>query len=327
MYILLTARCPLSCSFCMTKHLHRDEDLELNEIALRSLHNLSAVSYKVCLSGEGDPLVKWESILQIIESNPENIHYELITSSFWNKSKTEEFLNTLSSLCTQKKSTLAYRISIDEFHEKEINRDVLEILLSIFLKNDLKNITLQIRSLTGQEDYLFDRLKQLFTNYNIPFSINQHNEIEYKVTSEKVCIEIQFKPAVNPERFDYTDDWHLDKYVGFLEKNRNSPFHLGLLNSSVSNPIFDIAVNPNGDVVLYGVEPFILGNITKEVFDYELIKRRVSENLELHNLVTTRFIELIQTWRENKQKAELIEKVNNPFWVVRYLNDENLLHS
>lgn len=309
----------------MTKHLHRNEDLELNNNALQSLYNLSIISNKICLSGEGDPLANWKSIGQIIKNNPDNIHYELITSSFWNKHKTKLLLSELSLLCKTKNSTLAYRISIDEFHAKETNRDVLEILVALFSENNFQNITLQIRSITGQEDYLFNRLQQLFGEKNIKLAITALNEIEYEVLTTKVCIRIQFKPTVNPDNFNYIDDWNIDKYIEFLEKSRNSAFHIGLLNDSILNPQFDITVNPNGDIVLYGVEPFVLGNITKEVIDYEILKHRVKENSELQNIISRRFIELIQAWRNNSKKAELIKRVNNPFWIIRNLHDEKLL--
>lgn len=325
LYVLTTARCPLSCSFCMTKHLHRNEDLVLNDKALQSLVNLSKVSKKVCLSGEGDPLASWQSLVKIIKNSPHQIHYELITSSYWNRNRTESFLIKISELCKQTNSSLVYRISIDEFHEKEIKRDVLDILIRIFADNAFNNINLQIRSITGQEDYVFNRLTNNLKSKNISFEIDKINQIEYVIKTKIFVIKIQFKPTVKPASFNYKDEWTIDKYLLYLEEKRKSNFHIGLLNSSWKNPKFDITINPNGDLVLYGLEPFILGNITREIFTYELITKRIEKNDKLKYLIQNRFYDLITAWSKNERKKSVIENVNNPFWIVRYLYDENLL--
>lgn len=309
----------------MTKHLHRDEDLVLNDYSLKSIYNLSLQSKKVCISGEGDPLASWKNLYKILENSPKETHFELITSAYWNKSKTEVLLNEISQICESSNSTLGYRISIDQFHELEIKRDVLRILIDIFQSNKFKNITLQIRSITGQEKYLFRRLKDTLTITNIAYKIVQINEIEYELQSDKFTIKIQFKPTVNPIEFNYIDSWTIDKYISFLEESRNSYFHIGLLNSSIINPMFDITINPNGDIVLYGLEPYVLGNITQEVFDYELIKQKVFENDNLKDIITIRFIDIINNWRRDKNKVKLIQEVNNPFWIVRNLYNRKLL--
>ncbi len=326
LYILTTARCPLNCTFCMTKDLHRDEDLELNENAIQSLYNLSAVSGKVCISGEGDPLANWESILTIIKGNPWNIHYELITSSYWAKNRTALFLQELDILCQEKQSTLSYRISLDQFHAEQTERDVLSILLEIFLSSNFKNISLQIRSITGQENYLSGRIQTFMDLHSIEFSINKLNDLESKVITNQLEIKIQYKPTVNPSDFDYSDDWTIDKYIDFIEKQRSSAFHIGLLNDSIIEPLFDITINPNGDLILYGAEPYVLGNISREICNYEMIKSKVRETPELNYLVSHRFIDLINAWRKDKEKSELIDRVNNPFWIVRNLQKENLLN-
>ncbi|WP_182922449.1 SMC-Scp complex subunit ScpB [Pedobacter planticolens] len=309
----------------MTKHLHRNEDLEINNNTLNSLRNLSSQSGKVCISGEGDPLAAWENLLTIIESGPENINYELITSSFWNMQRTRRLLETLSRICEAKNCTLAYRISIDQFHAKEINRDVLEILISIFVKQKLSNASLQIRSITGQEKYVFDRLQGILQSKNIQYDITKLSEIDYKLNTNCLQIKLQFKPTVLPSNFDYLDEWPIDRYIDFLEKSRNTEFHIGLLNNSMENPVFDTTINPDGTVVLYGAEPFVLGNITKEVFTYELLKQRVLMNKNLTDLISARFIDLVNMWRSDSKQAELIEKVNNPFWLIRNLHEQNLL--
>jgi organic radical activating enzyme len=317
LYILTTARCPLNCSFCMTKHLHRNEDLVINENSLASLNNLSSQSKKVCISGEGDPLVASKSLLKIIEHGPENTNYELITSSFWNRTKTKSLLAEISRLCDINNSALSYRISIDKFHADEIGRDVLEMLISIFSEEKFEKINLQIRSITGQEKYVFDRLHNLLTSKHIKYKILVINEIEYELTADQITIKIQFKPTVSPGSFNYTDEWSVDKYVYFLENSRQTNFHIGLLNDSLTDPLFDITINPNGDVVLYGAELYILGNITKEVFSYELLKQRVFENKDLSYLISTRFIDLLRIWRLDLKKSDLIRKINNPFWLIR----------
>lgn len=326
LYVLITARCPLSCSFCMTKHLHRNEDLELNEKALESLFRLSTQSKKVCISGEGDPLAAWKLILSIVKKSPPNTHFELITSSYWNKNKTREFLEELSALCVKNNCTLAYRISIDKFHEIEIKRDVLKILLEIFTSTELPNINLQIRSITGQEKYLFDRLESTLNRRSISFEIIKKNPIEYELNSSRLKIKMQFKPTVKPSSFDYKDEWSIDRYIDYLEKSRETDFHIGLMKHSPNTPVYDITINPNGDVVLYGAEPFVIGNIEKEVIDYQVIYNRIQKNEQLSYLTNNRFIDLISDWRKNEKAAELIKIVNNPFWIVRNLHKHELLN-
>ncbi|HEX7757687.1 MAG TPA: hypothetical protein VF421_20220 [Niabella sp.] len=309
----------------MTKDFHRDENIELNENALQSLYNLSAVCDKICISGEGDPLANWQAIPQIIGSNPINVHYELITSSYWARNKTKSFLQELDLLCSQKKSTLSYRISVDQFHAEQTERDVLETLIAIFLSNDFKNISLQIRSVTGQEGYLFDRIAKLMNKHFISFYFHKINDLESEIITSKFNIKIQFKPTVNPSEFNYIDNWTIDKYIEYIERRRGVPFHIGLLNDSLSDPLFDITINPNGDLVLYGAEPFTIGNITKEIFSCEMIAQKIRMNEDLSELMSYRFVDLIHLWRRNKQRAILIDRINNPFWIVRNLYKEKLL--
>lgn len=326
LYILITANCPLSCDFCMTKHLHRDEDLEFNSNAIKSLFNLSKDSKKVCISGEGDPLAAWQSIESIIKHGPDSQHYELITSSYWNTTRTKTLLENLSDACNAKKSTLAYRISIDEYHQTEIKRDVLDILISIFSSTELPHLNLQIRSITGQEEYLFDRISKLFSKYSISYEARQLNEIEHEIISSNLNVKIQFKPTVKPSDFDYEDDWNMDKYIKYLENKRGTDFHIGMMKYSNSSPRYDITINPNGDVVLYGAEPFVLGNVEKEILDTSLITSRIKKNKELSYLTQNKFSHLLDEWRKNSESAELIDKVNNPFWVVRNLHKQGLLN-
>ena len=309
----------------MTKHLHRNEDLIFNDFTVRSLQNLSKESKKICLSGEGDPLVVWQNIIKLIENGPNNSHYELITSSFWNQEKTKNFLQEISKICEPKECTLAYRISIDKFHEEEISRDVLNNIITVFISNTLSNINLQIRSITGQENYLFNRINSIFENRKIKLQTEQINDITYLVKSKSIEINIQFKPTVKPSDFEYIDEWNIKKYIGFLEKSRNTDFHIGMIEYSNEQKVYDVTINPNGDVVLYGLEPFILGNITKELVSYDLIEKRVQENELLNSLTMSRFIDIINEWKKDKERKSIIENVNNPFWVVRNLFENNQL--
>lgn len=325
LYVLLSARCPLSCSFCMTKHLHRNEDLILNNYSIESLNNLSLSSKKICLSGEGDPLVVWENIIELIRQGALNSHYELITSSYWNLRRTKDLISKLNNICDEKNSSLSYRISIDEFHQNETKKDVLAILLGIFAEDKFDSVNLQIRSVTGQEKYVFERINKLLKNNTISYRIKKLNEIEYELKFDNTIIKMQFKPTVFPSKFDYEDEWTLDKYVRFLEEIRKTQFHMGLLEYSLNKKKYDVTINPNGDVVLYGLEPFILGNITNEVFSYKLINERVEENMALKYLTDNRFISIINDWRMDERKASIIKAVNNPFWVVRNLNKHYLL--
>jgi len=309
----------------MTKHLHRDIDLTFNENTLKSLYNISSLSKKVCISGEGDPLAEWKSILKIIDNGPENQHYELITSSYWNESRTLQLIQKLSNSCLKKHSRLAYRISIDKFHAEETARDILSILLNIFSTNKFNNVSLQIRSLTGQENYLFHRIKEYFEGHKITYEICQTSKIEYEVYSKVSTIKIQFKPSVFPSKFNYNDSWNITNYINYLENKRQTEFHIGHLKYSEENPVYDITINPNGDVVLYGAESFIIGNIEEEVLNCKTIRERVNSTPSLKHLVSKRFIHHIEEWNEVEETKKLIESVNNPFWVVRNLSKNNLL--
>lgn len=309
----------------MTKHLHRNEDLILNDNSIESLQNLTLSSKKICLSGEGDPLVVWNNIIELISQSAINSHYEIITSSYWNTKKTNDFLSKLDVLCKDKKSSLSYRISIDEFHQFETKKDVLAILIDIFAKNEFEFIHLQIRSVTGQEKYVFERLDKTLKSFNIEYKTSNLNELEYEIIFNKTIVKMQFKPTVFPSKFNYKDEWSLDKYISFLEKSRNTKFYMGLLEYSSNKKVYDVTINPNGDVVLYGLEPFVIGNITKEVLSYESINERVEQNKILKYLTDNSFISIINKWRLDKNKENIIKAVNNPFWVVRNLNEHNLI--
>ena len=323
LYVLMTARCPLSCSFCMTKHLHRDVDLDLTKFSVKNILNLSAISKKVCISGEGDPLVTWKSVLKLIENGLPNTHFEIITSAFWAEKKIEDFLLKIQKITTKNSTTVAFRLSLDEFHETQINRDTLISILNIGKKNNIdKSISFEIRSITGQEDYIFQRLKKSFEKIDINFKINKLNDLAYSIQSSILNLKVQFKPTVKPNNFDYQDSWTILKYIEHIEKQRESNFHIGYVKYSKSNPDLDITINPNGDVVLYGLEPFILGNIYNEIITYEKLLLQLNSLPVLRYLTNTPFKELIKNWSKNTKIEKIVSTVNNPFWVVRNIEEK-----
>jgi len=307
----------------MTKDLHGNSDLVLNENSRRSLSNLSQISKKVCISGEGDPLMAHNVVTDIIKSGPDFTHYELITSSFWKESKTTEYLKQISTICDKKHCKLTYRLSIDKFHSEELKSNPFKSLLNIFSRHKLENISMDLRSITGQEEFVFKAIKLAFDESKFKFSIIQDDDLCYKVLYNSKSINLAFKPTVSPSKFNYKEEWNLERYISYLEKKRGNKFHLGLLNDDLESPHFDITINPNGDLVLYGLEPYILGNITKEVLDYGILKSRMKENFDLYNLIKQNFSDRIVELQKKPRSRELLLQTNNPFWIIRNLERQN----
>lgn len=152
--------------------------------------------------------------------------------------------------------------------------------------------------------------------------VNQKSELQYFLNTQSFNLKVKFKPTVSPVNFDYKDNWDIYRYINYIEKNRGSKFHIGMINDSLKTPLFDVTINPNDDVVLYGLEPLIIGNINREIVDYNFIAKKVRENKIVNYLTGTPFIKLLNKWSIEKDLEKIILSVNNPFWVIRNFMDK-----
>jgi hypothetical protein len=105
------------------------------------------------------------------------------------------------------------------------------------------------------------------------------------------------------------------QYIKCIEDKIGKQFTLGSLNAEENG--LDVTIKPNGDVFLYGLEFKKLGNIHEDQISYELITDILLSNNVMRKLYEEPFRDVIFTFSDRAVIEQLIEKVNNPYWLMK----------
>ena len=294
----------------------------LNESAYRSLDALISGARKICFSGEGETLMAWRSILDLLRRPGSGRVFEIITSAFWPYDRLDRFLHSVASIVRDNRDVCNIRVSVDEFHDAKVRHDNTPALLSRFLNNNVDvPLTLGFRSITGQEEYVRRKFNQAATTLGKKPKWESEDPLRHILTIGDTEFLVEFKNVVMPGKSGISDPCALDRYIEILESRYSRPFTLGSLEYTDENPGFDITVNPNGDVVFYGMESTVIGNVNAELIDYRVISKAFGTSELCQLLYRKPFSEVLSLIRQSERLGALAEEVNNPYWIVRYANE------
>jgi hypothetical protein len=302
----------------MTTELHGELDLSLNEKSLKSLDKLIGNSRKICFSGEGETLMAWKSILKLLNRPGSGRTFEIITSAFWPYDRLNKFLNDVREIISANGDTCNVRVSVDEFHSAKVKHNNISKLISRFLEAGIDpHLTLGFRSITGQEEFVRGVLEAATSGLGAKAVWNSIDPLRHFLTVNSHEFQIDYKNIVSPGPSGLVDPFPLGRYIAELERRYGRPFTLGSLEYSDNNPGFDITVNPNGDVVFYGMENKPIGNVANGLFDYGVVASVFASDPLYQLLYKTPFNEILRDLRRDEEMSTLIDSVNNPYWIVR----------
>lgn len=306
----------------MTQELHGNLDLKLGPRELESIDSLIEGSQKICFSGEGETLMAWRSILTLLARPGTGRIFEIISSAFWPKGRLMEFLDEVDAITSSNGDYCNFRVSIDRFHGAKVKHNNLAPLIQRFLGLASGSPqTLGFRSITGEEDYVKTELNQAAESLGLAPSWTQKDELRYKFHLDGHSFGVEFKNVVWPSQSGLIDPCPLPTYISILTRRYNRSFTLGSLEYTKKSPGFDITLNPNGDVVFYGMENEVVGNISREKVDYEAIAEHFDQSKICQTMYTQSFLDFLDVAKKDPEVVDLIEKVNNPYWVIRNLEE------
>jgi len=264
----------------------------------------------------------WKSILELLRRPGKDRIFEIITSAFWPYSRLDLFLKEVADIVRTNGDVCNLRVSVDEFHDAKVKHDNTSALLSRFLgSNEDGPLTLGFRSITGQEEYVRKKFHDATLALGKTCNWQNDDPLRHTLSIDGTNYLVEYKNVVNPNRSELLDPCPLDKYIRILEERYSRPFTLGSLEYTDKNPGFDITVNPNGDVVFYGMESAVIGNINEQLVDYSRIAEFFQSSELCRTLYRKPFSEILSVLRRDIGLRALVEEVNNPYWIIRFANE------
>ena len=136
-YILVTDRCNVGCDFCMCNKKRNGDHMILYPQSLENLSRLTSDSYKIGISGQGEPLLNKEAIMQILNLPGRERQFDLITSgNFPEKFLTATWLAKQNGHVSRQRKSALETLHLP-FRISSISREVLQPAITItssFLK-------------------------------------------------------------------------------------------------------------------------------------------------------------------------------------------------
>lgn len=261
----------------------------------------------------------WRGILKLMEIPGTKRDFEIITSAHWGIGTLRKFLQKVDAILGRQYDRCRIRVSIDPFHDAKIPNQNISDLISDFLDQKYQNITLGFRSITGQADFVEKKLTMAINKLGLNSVIRRYGPLKSSIGASETVFSIDYKNIVNPGIVGLIDPVPLDDYVELISLRHGRSFTLGSLEYANERPGFDITINPNGDVVFYGIETVIAGNIHKEIVSYAEIERTFWGSQIAQAFYMSPFSEILTALRSDKRLAAIIAEVNNPYWITRNL--------
>jgi hypothetical protein len=329
LYIDVTQNCGIGCDFCMYDALHdaSSSDLRLTpkgrENVSKLINNKSVK--RVSISGEGEPLNNIATILEIIDLSEGGVPFELITSGFWRHDKLVELYRRLNAKAGKKNDTYNVRLSTDSYHTPRLKNMPQGRTMRFFVDEDPENLTLSFRSICCDREYTRQFLFEQAREFGLEAEAVEKTELDDVLNLERFSLGINYKNLVNPEQCSREDYTTLEEYVKAMERKSGKPFTLGSINPSPEPNGLDITIKPNGSVLLYGLEVRSVGNVHKDDISIEDLRRIVEEDPLFRVFYSVPLLDLIAIISEDADAKEIIKRANNPYWVVKFLHEQNKL--
>lgn len=322
LYIDITSRCSVGCSFCMYRSKHvRGQDLVLDSGMTRCLERLinhDDVS-AVVISGEGEPFLNKAAMQAILDCSQGNQNFQLLTSGAW--ADQERTLKHLGAEATRRGDRVQVRISIDRFHAQKISLDVHASLISAALRID--GITVAVRSIVDDQSFLCDYLPDVLRLAGVESTYRSQGPLDGEFSTAAGRISVSYKQPVSPEAAQITSALSVDEYMDALSEKYNRPFTLGNMRACGPKTGLDITVKPDGSIYHYGAEFQRFGSLERGV-TIESLANEVKSHPWLRKLYNRPFSEILGYLRMDDGARAVIDAANCPYWVVRSMSHESL---
>ncbi len=327
LYIDITNKCNLNCEFCMYKEERKTNplDIQLNTLAKTNISNIlnHSKTERLIISGEGEPFNNLNSIFDIINLSKGNKKIQIITNGLWLIPKnSNKILKKLESIKRTKNDEYQIRISCDTFHIEKIGESNYKKIIDNILnynKNDGK-IEICFRGIFEEKKKILSMMKNKFLDKGNKIEFKNISELETNIViNSNLKLNFIFKNLIDLDNIKKENS--LDKYIFSLESIYNKSFTLGHLKKD--NNGLDITIKPNGNLYFYGAEICHIFNICKDKVTIENLQKTIENNFILKNLYTTPFRKLIKSLKKYKPFEEIINSINNPYWVVKKMYSFN----
>ncbi|MEY8200145.1 MAG: radical SAM protein [Colwellia sp.] len=322
LYIDITQICGIGCAFCMYADKHKNgKNMELTAKAKNNLRNLinSPDVKRIAISGEGEPLNNIRVFHEILELSEGGKLFEFITSGFLPHEPLVSFYTKTNDIVKANGDICNIRLSSDYFHIEKIIHKPHGYSLDHWLKNRPSNLTLSFRSIDIDREFTRNYLSGELKKLSIESVIEQEGVLEDKMIINDHSFGIDYKNLVKPTQVTKSEYLDIYGYIEAIEKKVGKSFTLGSMNKSPQNNGMDVTVKPSGDVYFYGIENIKLGNINSDTLTWESLGILANDTPLIKSLYTKPFVQLIEKIKDSDAVSKLIEKANNPYWVVKDL--------
>lgn len=319
LYIDITQICGIGCTFCMYSDKHKvNVSMDLTEKAKKNIKNLlnSSSLKRVSISGEGEPLNNIKNFKEILNLSKGDISFEFITSGFIPHEKLAAFYDDINGITIKNNDTCNIRLSSDSYHIAKIKHKPHGFSIKYLLEKNPNNISFSFRSIDTDKKFTRSYLLSELERLDIKGRIEIVNTLEDKLFVGNKEFNIDYKNLVNPHLL-IGEYLNLESYIKAIEEKTGKVFTLGSINKKPLNNGMDITIKPNGDIFFYGIENIRLGNIHSDDVTLDLLSEKLKSNHFFRTLYTTPFIEIIDQLSTNPDVKKIIEKTNNPYWIIK----------
>ena len=319
LYIDITQFCGVGCAFCMYADKHNKTHLYLSEKAKKNLDTLvnDPSVKRISISGEGEPLNNISVLYDILNLSKGGKKFEFITSGYLRYNKLLNVFKKIDEIVTRNGDTCNIRLSSDSHHIKQIKNLPHGKSIYDFSNNKFKNLDLSFRSIDPDKEFTREYLSNQALTFGYHAKIIINNELEDTIYINDKEYRIDYKNLVFPDGFydKYLTMW---EYIAQIESKHEKQFTFGSLGKG--NNGLDVTIKPNGDLFLYGIDNIVIANIHNDSINFNKIENALLENDLMRDLYTVPFKDVIYNLGDKDYIDEIIEKVNNPYWLLKEIN-------
>ncbi len=328
LYIDITQTCGIGCTFCMYADKHkRGSSLALSERARQNIANLiNAPGVKrVSISGEGEPLNNVDAFHQILGLSAGGKSFEFITSGFFPHDRLAAFYDRTDALLAANGDTCNIRLSADSYHIEKIRHKPHGFSLQYWLEQRPRALSFSMRSVDTDRQFTRDYLLAELEERSITARIEGIAPLEDELYVDNDVFHISYKNLVHPAEWVSGDYLGLRDYILAIEAKYGKRFTLGSLNNHPMSNGMDVTIKPDGSVCFYGIETIELGNIHSDHFTWDKLARHVAETPLISHLYTVPFLELLDRLDGQEDAQKIINKANNPYWLIKEMSRHSAL--
>jgi len=319
-YILITDKCNVGCDFCMCKHKRKNDELNIKGKTKENIERLISKAYKIGISGQGEPLLNQKAIFDILNIKGSNRSFGIISSANIPEKELILFLKKIKKIIKKNNDTCKIRISLDRFHLPKLKYHNFIPLIKFFIKENKEKSPLKIsfRSITTDKKYVKNYISKKLDNENINFVWKDIDSLKSEVIINNFIFEVEYQNIIGLPNEKTKDIFSIEEYITLLERKLKRKFTLGNIFIK-GKPGLDITINPNGEVLFYGLECEKIGNLKYDHITYQKVSNFIKNNPFYSTFIKIPLKDIIKELKKDKELASLINNVNNPYWIVRNL--------